>query len=286
MRFPWSRHPKRASSSARARALQGAQLEGFTPLKSMPTLIAGGRQTKGALPVRTGRFSGALVSSRGRGYARYNEDAAGLFSDARGDFYAAAFDQAGGLGGRVRGQASQIAAHAMTASFRNLVEEHDTEVLSRGMQTAMRSAHTTLVERAQGEVTTAVAAITRGRQLIVVNSGDSAALKFNKEGVYLTRTKMHEQDTIFGTPRLTHALGLGEATTDSYLWTLEKGDWVFLGSDGFLDSGIGQDECRECIQSERSPENLVNRLSTLILQRMARATAKPDNLTLIAFQAL
>ena len=88
----------RAPADEREAALNSAPIEQLDGLKSAPTMVAGGRQTRGALPVINDAYDGAVYSSRGRGYASYNEDAAGLFKDTRGHFYALALDQAGGLG--------------------------------------------------------------------------------------------------------------------------------------------------------------------------------------------
>src|SRR5262245_60907936 len=110
----------RASEPERQAALEGSRIEMLASPGTAATLVAGGRQTKGALPVRTPHFDGAIYSSRGRGYARYNEDGAELFCDERGRMYAAVFDQAGGLGGVVRGEASQLAAVRVFRAFRRI----------------------------------------------------------------------------------------------------------------------------------------------------------------------
>ena len=108
------------SASQREKALKTPCLEDIDDFSTALTCIADGRQSKSALPVESEYFQGAIYSSRGRGYARYNEDAGALFRDSQGRAYAVALDQAGGLGGRIRGRASALAADAILRGFQKL----------------------------------------------------------------------------------------------------------------------------------------------------------------------
>ena len=141
----------RAPDAERQAALDGSRIEDQSSPATAPTLVAGGRQTKGALPVRSRLFDGAVYSSRGRGYARYNEDGAEIFTDHQGHMYGAVFDQAGGLGGTVRGEASQLAALRVFEAFRQIAAGTEMDAAQMIYDEVMQ-AHDALVRRAQGEV--------------------------------------------------------------------------------------------------------------------------------------
>jgi len=274
----------RASASARRAALESSRIEQITDPEKASTLIAGGAQVDGALPVKTPHFDGAVYSSRGRGYARYNEDAAGLFGDARGWMHVFVFDQAGGLGGKIRGQASQIAAqHVFDACQRmaRLPEAPGNATLLTELRTAFDRTHKILVGRGEGEVTTAVAAVMRPGEVVLLNSGDSGAMQFDAKGVLKNETRPQE----LGPPNagcLEHSLGLVPEGPNSerYSWPLAHGDWLLLMSDGFLDSGLSADEVGQMLVQAKDAEDAANRLCTTILRRMGTFRAKPDNLTL------
>ena len=254
-----------------------------------PMLVAGGRQTKGALPAITPRFEGAVYSSRGRGYARYNEDGAGLYTDRNGALYASVFDQAGGLGGSVRGAASELAARAAFDAFRELAmgpaagPERD----EAGLRRAIDTSHQALLTRGEGEVTTAVLLVAREKRAIIVNSGDSAAMHFNAAGQLRAITEKHEVQSPAGIGCLVHAVGLAPEgpAPDCYRWTLETGDWVLMGSDGLLDAGLSFEAIGAILAGASNPENAVNTLARQVLRRMTVLQAKPDNLTVVAVRA-
>ena len=276
-----------ASTSDRAQALATPTLEHLDAPEGAPTFVAGGKQTRGALPVSTERFEGALYSSRGRGYARYNEDGAALFADERGELYAAVFDQAGGLGGVTRGEGSGLAARHATRAFRKLATGPDgAEVVGTLVDDGIMAAHHALVARQQGEVTTAVLAVTRGETVHLVNSGDSAAFHFDERGRHLGQTRPHALPTPYGIGGLTHAVGLepDKPNAEAYAWAMAPGHWVLMASDGLLDSGINPDDWGRTLAGAEHPEAGVNDLVQRILRRMTLMQAKPDNLTMVAFR--
>lgn len=279
----------RASASARRAALASAHIEDIKDPDRASTLIAGGAQVSGGLPVKTSAFDGAIYSSRGRGYARYNEDAGGMFGDRRGWMYTLVLDQAGGLGGKIRGQASQIGAHHIFDAFRRVAcAERDTTVEAglAELQIAFDRAHKILVQRGEGEVTTAVAAILRPGEVLVLNSGDSGGMCFGADGALKNETLPHE----LGPPNagcLEHALGLVPEGPNAahYRWALSPGDWLIFASDGLLDSGLSAADIGQILGAASDAEDAVNRLTTVILRRMATFRAKPDNLTMAIVRA-
>lgn len=276
-----------ASAGDRALALATPTLEHLDDPEAAVTFVAGGKQTRGALPVRTARLDGALYSSRGRGYARYNEDGAALFADEAGELYAAVFDQAGGLGGVVRGAGSGVAARHAARAFRRLATGAGTEDIPKTLvEDAIMGAHRELVGRQEGEVTTAVLAVTRGDTVHLMNSGDSAAFHFDARGRHLGQTRQHEHPTPYGIGALTHAVGLEPEgpNAEAYAWTLSPGHWVLMASDGLLDSGLGPDEWGQTLVSAAHAEAGVNELVQRVLRRMTLMQAKPDNLTVVAFR--
>lgn len=279
----------KASATDRAEALASQTIEHVSDSTTAPTTITGGKQTKGALPVTSDLFDGALYSSRGRGYARYNEDGAQLFRDERGHVYAAVFDQAGGLGGKVRGEGSALAAKAIFTAFRKIATAANGAVDVPATLTAgVEDAHRALVARRQGEVTTSVALIAEPKRARLVNSGDSAAMLFDKTGAGKTHTEKHEVTSVHGIGCLTHAVGLEPEgpSPDTYEWPLAEGDWIILCSDGLLDSGLPLDELGKMMRDAENAEALVNAIATKVLKRMALMQAKPDNLTIVAVNVL
>lgn len=279
----------RASASARRAALASSHIEEIDHADRASTLIAGGAQVGGGLPVRTAAFDGAVYSSRGRGYARYNEDAGGLFGDRRGWMYALVFDQAGGLGGKIRGQASQIAAHHVFDACQRVArasEPASVEAALGELHLAFERAHKILIQRGEGEVTTAVVAILRPGEILLLNSGDSGAMCFGADGTLKNETRPQE----LGPPNtgcLEHALGLIPEghNAEHYRWALAPGDWVLLASDGLLDSGLTAEDIGQMLGQSADAEDAVNRLTTTILRRMSTFRAKPDNLTLALVRA-
>lgn len=280
----------RASASSRAAALSSSRIESHQSPDGAITWIAGGRQTKGALPVRSKAFDGALYSSRGRGYARYNEDAAVLFTDRQERVFAAAFDQAGGLGGRIRGAASQLAARRVFEAFQTIAQDSDGEAgfVEATVYAAFLRAHEELVARGEGEVTTGIVAVATPTLAVLVNSGDSGAMHFDAQGNIKGVTTMHEHDSPMAVGCLTHALGLQPeaAAPDPYRWELSTGDWLLLASDGLLDAGLSFEELGRMLREAESAEQAVNRTCTRVLRMMSLLRAKPDNLTVVAVRRI
>lgn len=276
----------KASEEERLAALSGSMIERLASPRSAPTFVTGGRQTKGALPVRTERFDAAIYSSRGRGYARYNEDGAQLFCDERGRVYAGVFDQAGGLGGVVRGEGSQLAAMRVFRAFHKIATSSDVDA-AQAIYDEVMTAHDELLARKQGEVTTAIIAVAGDGRLVLVNSGDSGALHFDKQGRFKVRTEMHEHDEPFAAGCLTHAVGLMPegAAPDAYEWEYEPGDWLLLCSDGMLDAGLSAEELGGILVEAESAEDALNKLCKKILRLMTTLRAKPDNLSVVAINA-
>ncbi len=279
----------RASPADRAEAAGTKSLEHLDSPEDTFTLVAGGRQTKGALPVCTARFDGAIYSSRGRGYAKYNEDGAGLFRDEKGFLYASVFDQAGGLGGSVRGAASEVAAHKAFRAFKRIATAPKPPDIGKILvDDAIAGAHEALIARQEGEVTTAVLAVCRDSKIFLATSGDSAAYHFDENGRHRDQTIKHEVRTPYGVGALTHAIGLEPETphAESYTWDIAPGHWVLMASDGLFDSGLGVDQWSETLVAAENAETAVNELAQRVLRRMGLMQAKPDNLTIVAFRAL
>lgn len=275
------------SESDRTLALASPSIENLGGLEQAALLISDGKQSAAALPLVCGEYDGAVYSSRGRGYARYNEDAAGLFFDEAGRMYAMAFDQAGGLGGERRGRASHLAAKEVITgcqAFAKAGEAGDTPIHS--LLEAFLRAHTVLLARGEGEVTTAIVAVLQENTAYLMNSGDSGAVLFNAKGEIKSRTIMHE----FPPPDqscLRHALGLEPEGCEPtpYTWSIDAGDWLLLGSDGLLDSGMVEEEIGAMLPSMKNAEDAVNRICTHILRRMGTLRAKPDNLSVLLIHA-
>ncbi len=248
----------------------------------VPTWLAGGRECKGALPLGGTRIDAAIYSSRGRGYANYNEDAAGLFRSASGRVFAFVLDQAGGLGGDVRGQGSEHASRLVFDAFKKIAGQSKGTNPLPELEGAFAAAHQALIDRGQGEVTTAVAAIIDPEAAYLVNSGDSAALHFDAKGQKKQQTELH---VLEGTHQgyLTHALGLSPEgpNSEDYLWTLEPGDWLVMATDGLLDAELDAATFARFLAQASSAEQAVNRLVSVVLRRMGTLRAKPDNLTMV-----
>jgi serine/threonine protein phosphatase PrpC len=279
----------RASASSRAAALESSKIEDLESPKGAVTCIAGGKQTKGALPLKTASFDAALYSSRGRGYARYNEDAAQMYYDAAGRLYASVFDQAGGLGGRVRGQASEICAHRVFDAFKRIATSTDPRLDIPGeIIQGFMEAHERLVARGEGEVSTAVALVAAPGAAIMVNSGDSGAIHFDANGNIKSITRMHEADSPLAMGALTHSVGLAPEgpAPDVYGVEVLPKEWIILCTDGLLDAGLKPEELAVILTEAESAEVAVNKLATRILRLMTTLRAKPDNLTIIALRAL
>ncbi len=273
----------KTTEAARRTALATAPIERLAAAEDTTLWVAGGRQTKGALPVDTPTFEGAVYSSRGRGYAAYNEDGAGLYADEKGAVYASAFDQAGGLGGQVRGAASGLAAKVAFQAFKDIASGEFAMVGDR-LDAAVTEAHEALVARGEGEVTTAVLLVARDDRATIVNSGDSAAIHFDRSGEVRSMTDKHEAQSPFGVGCLVHAVGLTPEGPglDTYEWRLNEGDWIVLGSDGLLDAGLELRTIGATLAEARSAEVGVNRLARMVLRRMTLLQGKPDNLTIVA----
>ena len=277
----------KTAAPERELALEGPSIEDIQDFDAVAMLVADGRQTRAALPFISKVYNGAVFSSRGRGYARYNEDAGGLLADKMGRVYAVALDQAGGLGGRIRGEASALAAKEIFEACKTYAQQvgdalDPVDILLE----AFHRVHRDLLARKEGEVTTAVAALIEGPSVYLVNSGDSGAVLFDRDGEIKTRTEMHE----FPPPDqacLRHALGLEPegAMPTPYAWTLEPGDWLLLGSDGLLDSGMVEDEIGPLLKTFDHAEDAVNQICTFILRRMGTLRSKPDNLTVVLVHA-
>ena len=277
----------KTTASARRAALASEPLERLAAPEESTLLVAGGRQTKGALPVATSMAHGAVYCSRGRGYAAYNEDGAGLYADEQGAMYASVFDQAGGLGGSIRGAASELAAKSAFRAFRDLATQPGSAEVADRLREAINEAHRELVDRAEGEVTTAVLAVVTSGRAVLVNSGDSAAIHFDPQGQVRAMTAKHEVQSPYGVGCLLHGVGLmpeGPAP-DIYEWTVESGDWLLMGSDGLLDAGLDVEEMGLHLVRSGSPESAVNDLARQVLRRMTLLLAKPDNLTIVAIRA-
>ncbi len=290
----------KASAADRAASLALRPLEELGEAKEQVTFVAGGKQTKGALPVKTKHFDAAVYSSRGRGYAHYNEDGAELFVDKQGNIYGAVFDQAGGLGGDVRGAASELAALSIFQAFKKVAAgEYAKEQwegggnaeaggVGEGLRRAIESAHEKLVQRGEGEVTTGVSLVTQGKYAYLVNSGDSAAIHLDAKGNLRTLTKQHEAEGPYGAGCLTHAIGLVPELThaDGYKWALNPGDWLLLCSDGLLDAGLGAEGIGTALQEAETAEEAINYLVKRVLRAMSLMKAKPDNLTILLVKKL
>jgi serine/threonine protein phosphatase PrpC len=275
----------KAPAKDRAAALEVSPLEQLDAVDGAETMVAGGKQTRGALPITSEGYDAALYSSRGRGYAAYNEDAAALYRDTRGGVYGIVLDQAGGLGGEVRGQASGLVANLLAKACQQVATGPKDKAPNALLLQAFADAHAELNARGQGEVTTAVVAVARNETVHVVSSGDSGAMIFDPRGTLRARSELQE----FGYPNqgcLKHAVGLEPEGCHpmSYGWKLGAGEWLVLGSDGLLDSGLVETELGGILTEAENAEAAVNTACARILRRMGTLRAKPDNLTMVAIQ--
>lgn len=265
----------------RAAAVAAPPLEAGGARRSV-TWLRGGAEYPAALPVRTGYFDGAIYSSRGQGYASYNEDAVGLFRNRCGHLFGFVLDQAGGRGGKVRGEGSAIASGSIVAAFEALAARaaSDGDPLE-WLSGAFDDAHHALLRRGQDEVTTAVAAVFHPTAVALLSSGDSRALLFDAVGRVKERTVAAVDAA--DPHRLTHALGLdpeGPGTVD-YVWPLAEGDWVILATDGLFDAGLDDAVIGRYLWGANDAETAVNALARVVLRRMRDRSAKPDNLSLV-----
>lgn len=276
----------RATPADRERAAALGPIEELEPIESAVTFVARGAQTRGALPLSTERLDAALFSSRGRGYAPYNEDGAVLFRSSSGNLYLAVFDQAGGLGGSVRGAASGLAAARVSRCFRSLAPRQlEGSAVLAELKGALEETHLALVGRGEGEVTTGVVAVvTTGGDVLLATSGDSAALRFADDGEFREMTPVHGLEGPLGAGCLTHALGLMPEGPDvhSLRWHIGPGETLVLCSDGLLDSGVDRTEIGSLLSRATTMEDGVNELAGRVLRRMSLYRAKPDNLTMVA----
>lgn len=253
--------------------------------ESASTYVAGRRETSTPVALRTPRFDVALYSARGRNYREFNEDAAVAYTDHRGGVYAAVFDQAGGLGGRVRGDGSDVAARAVSAGFARLAEG-ELEV-TEGLTAAFGDAHQQLRARGEREVSTAVALVARGEVATLANLGDSGALHLDVHGAVLAQTPRHRFSTFQGHNDLTHALGRFDwRPPDVVRWTVAPGEWLLLGTDGFLDNLGDDSEVSALIGRAASASELVTSLVDRALDAMVRDPRRGDNLSVVALRAL
>ncbi len=271
----------KAPEAERQAALAAGALETLSS-PEVPTFLAGGRECRGALPLVTPVLDAAVYSSRGRGYANYNEDAAALYKDQAGNLFGCVLDQAGGLGGEVRGQGSEVACRRLFEAFQQIAASGGGVDPLPELKRAFDEAHKALVDRAQGEVSTAVAACVRPNVAYLMNSGDSAALHFDSAGKKKQGTELHVLEGLHQ-GYLTHALGLAPEgpNPEDYVWTLEPGDWLVLATDGLLDAELDAATFARQLVQAKSAEHAVNRLASLVLRRMSTLRAKPDNLTLV-----
>lgn len=251
------------------------------PLDEHPTFLVGRREVESARSVTTATFDAALVSNRGRNYRDFNEDAAFVLTSEDGDVYAAVFDQAGGLGGRVRGEGSAAAARAVFEAFEGLDVSGDAGAC---LVSALERAHSRLRDRGEREVATAVVVVARGDTATVAHLGDSGAIRFDASGAVRDRTAAHRFYTLQGQSDLTHALGRADwRPPDIARWTLTDGDWIVLGSDGLLDT-LSEGEIAAELREAPSAQEAVDRLARRALDAMSRPKSRGDNLSIVALR--
>ncbi len=280
----WSKWARTTGQAARA-ASQGP-LESLDSAEEAATFVAGGLETVRPLLVGTPALEGALYSSRGRGYAPYNEDGAVLFAGSDGRLYGAVFDQAGGLGGSVRGAGSRVGAVRTTEAFvRISTGERSPDAISRELGDALEQTHQELLTRGEGEVTTAVVAVALpDGEVMLASSGDSAGLLFDPSGHVVAQSVLHQPKLPHLRGCLTHALGLRGPGPDVQhaRWRLEPGSSLVLCTDGLLDAELELDEIGACMRAEQQLGPAVDGLVRRVLRRMRWYQGKPDNLTLLA----
>lgn len=279
----WLGAAARTSAAAHSKALAAPVLEDIERVEEAETFVGGGQETKGALPVVSPPLVGSVYSSRGRGYAPYNEDAAFLFRTEGGPLVLAVLDQAGGLGGRVRGEASGRVAARLARGLQRLEGEVGSEALRLRFSELIHEAHHDLLSRDQGEVTTAVAArIDAGGGVVGVTSGDSGLVLFDENGLVLQTNVRHEAADYGQAGCLTHAVGLAPEgpTPETFSWQLPVGGAVMACSDGLLDAGLGLEDIGRMWVDCADVNEAMNALVTKVLRRMALYRAKPDNLTI------
>lgn len=144
-----------------------------------------------------------------------------------------------------------------------------------------------------GMGTTLVGVILQGKDLWVVNVGDSRAYRIDQTAIRrITRDHSVVEDLVAKgdlTPEqarnhpqknlITRALGTGRRVkADLFQEKLEEGDWILLCSDGLINEVTDQ-EIHQEILAGGTPQEICQRLVTRTLDSGA-----PDNVTVVLFQ--
>jgi serine/threonine protein phosphatase PrpC len=268
--------------SGKTRDDASMRIETFAPhFERAPAWIAGRRECDVPISLEIDAFSAAMYSSRGRNYRDFNEDSAFLFLDEGGALYAAVLDQAGGLGGKVRGEGSEIAARTLAEGFVRIAAGNSP--LQVELDTSFALAHQRLRERRQREVTTAVSVVVRGSSITIANLGDSGALLINESGVMCWRSERHQFRTMQGQSDLTYALGRFDwHPPDITDLAFGAGARILLGTDGFFDN-LGDDETLgQAVRTAVTAADLFKSLVARALNAMESESWRGDNLSAVA----
>ncbi len=206
-----------------------------------------------------------------------------------------------GMGGAKSGNvASALASEVFTQEVkRNYNSGMDTERVNQMLERAVKLANFTVFDQSQqfeefqGMGTTLVAALLQGRQVTVVNVGDSRAYCINREDIRQITTDHSllqmmlrqgeltpEQARHFpGKNYITRAIGTEPTVQcDIYHLDLERGDYLLLCSDGLTNLVDDQEILFEVIHGV-SKETCCRRLIDITKDRGA-----PDNVTAVLVQ--
>lgn len=203
-----------------------------------------------------------------------------------------------GMGGARAGNiASSMAVEVFMQSFMTPEEETSDRVrMERAAEAANRAVYQRAAseERCAGMGTTLVAALTDGRQALILNEGDSRAYYISpREGITrITRDHSLVEDLVQHgelTPEqarshphknlITRALGAEpDLRADAFCQVLDEGDYLLLCSDGLSNQVTDQEILHEVIHGGE-PDSCCDRLLDIALHRGA-----PDNVTAVLIQ--
>ena len=206
-----------------------------------------------------------------------------------------------GMGGAKSGNiASSLAADVFSQEIeRNYHWGMDSEAVDSMLERAVKLANFTVYDQAQqfsefaGMGTTLVAALIRGRQVTVLNVGDSRAYRVNSEGIWQI-TQDHSLVQLMvrrgelppklakdypGKNYITRAVGTEpQIRPDLFRLDVDRGDSLLLCTDGLTNTMDDQEILFEIVHGV-SKKNCCQRLLDI-----ARHRGAPDNVTSVLVQ--
>jgi serine/threonine protein phosphatase PrpC len=249
--------------------------------------VVGSEETPDVFEVDTAIANGALHTSRGVRYKTWNEDGGFLASDRSGRIYAGVFDQAGGMGSHGHGHASGLAAAELLRSLRSIAPMREAGIMAEAaMKIAGMTAHRLLLMRDRNEATTMLGAFVDEDRAVIVSTGDSQALHFDKAGALKGSTKPHRLPPPLPQNVIIAALGQsdGDPMQDTYNWKLTRGDLLVLGTDGLMDAGLSRAHIGRLVSQSPTAAIATRALRNEVYARMDDRRAKPDNVTIVVLR--